>query len=43
MTDRLITILGFAWMAFALMFIAYQNVILSRMLAQMTALIARIP
>jgi len=42
MTDRLITILGFTWMTAGLMFIAYQNVILARMLSEMTALIARI-
>jgi len=43
MSDRLLVIMGFAWMAFALMFLAYQTVILARMLAEMTALIARTP
>jgi len=40
MRDHLIVILGFAWMTAGLMFIAYQTVILSRMLAQMQTEVA---
>jgi hypothetical protein len=41
MSERLVIILGFSWMTLGLVFIAYQTVILARMLADITALVAR--
>jgi hypothetical protein len=41
MSERLMIILGFAWMTVGLVFLGYQNVILARMLAEITALVAR--
>jgi hypothetical protein len=42
MTDRLITMAGFTIMGLCLLLIAYQNIVLGRMLADTQALIANV-